>query len=161
MSSIPSTDPIQSFATALAQRLDTNRDGRLSIDEFTSFLSRLLGGGALNSAATSPSTTPARTRTEQRFEGFNFEREQNIQKSAKDAFLHLARASGEMPSSKEEAEVWFNTHIRPEMDRLGHQIEWVRGDTFKFSNWQGTFVVDFVRGANIGGEALTWQAESA
>jgi hypothetical protein len=45
------------------------------------------------------------------------------------------------------------------MEKLGHRINWVKGDKFQFSNWQGTFVVDFVRGADGADPAVVWQIE--
>ncbi len=64
-----------------------------------------------------------------------------------------------MPTSKAEAETWFNANIKGEMEKLGHKIDWVKGDRFQFTNWQGTFVVDYVRGAASSNPALAWQVE--
>jgi hypothetical protein len=64
-----------------------------------------------------------------------------------------------MPTSKADAEAWFNSSIKGEMEQLGHKIDWVKGDRFQFTNWQGTFVVDYVRGAASGNPALAWQVE--
>lgn len=156
-STITATDPLQSLAKSLAERADVNRDGNISVDEFSSFLTKILGGA---SAATS-TPTPATTGLAPRFEGFDFGATKSIEKSAKYAFAHLARQSGRMPASKAEAETWFNEHIRPGMEQLGHKIDWVRGDRFQFTNWQGTWVVDFVRGAASSDPALAWQPERA
>ncbi len=65
-----------------------------------------------------------------------------------------------MPTSKADAETWFNSNIRGEMERHGHQIDWVKGDKFQFTNWQGTFVVDFVRGADVG-RTRRWPGRSS
>ena len=64
-----------------------------------------------------------------------------------------------MPTSKADAETWFNSNIKGEMEKLGHQVDWVKGDRFQFTNWQGTFVVDYVRGAASSNPALAWQVE--
>jgi hypothetical protein len=37
----------------------------------------------------------------------------------------------------------------------------VKGDKFQFSNWQGTWEVDFVRGADGPNPAFTWLADPA
>jgi hypothetical protein len=42
------------------------------------------------------------------------------------------------------------------MEALGHTINWVQGDKFSFTNWQGTFEVDFVRGADGPTPAFWW-----
>jgi hypothetical protein len=40
-------------------------------------------------------------------------------------------------------------------------VNWVKGDKFEFTNWQGTYVVDFVRGADGPDPALWWGADPA
>ena len=94
-----------------------------------------------------------------RFEGFDFAKNADPAKSAKYTFAAAAQKIGTMPTSKPEAEAWFNANIKDEMEKLGHKIDWVKGDRFQFTNWQGTFVVDYVRGANSGSPALAWQVE--
>jgi hypothetical protein len=162
------TAPLQELARSLTQAADTNRDGQISTEEFTAFLGKLLSG-TIAPAQQTPSTlkTAGTVLTSLggggalQFEGFDFGRPQDIQKSAKDAFAHFASQSGTMPRTKVEAEQWFNQHVRQQMEGAGHRIEWVQGDKFKFSNWQGTFVVDFVRAADGSNPALAWQAENA
>jgi hypothetical protein len=93
------------------------------------------------------------------FEGFDFEREQNPGKSAKDAFAYLANQAPPPPwEDKAALGEWFKTHIQPGMDQLGHKILSVAGDTFTMTNWQGTGTVDFVRGAGAPGAAFHWGA---
>lgn len=93
------------------------------------------------------------------FEGFDFEREQNPGKSAKDAFAYLANQAPPPPfEDKGALGEWFRTHIQPGMDQLGHKVLSVAGDTFTMTNWQGTGTVDFVRGAGAPGAAFHWGA---
>ena len=93
------------------------------------------------------------------FEGFNFEREQNPGKSAKDAFAYLANQAPPPPfEDKAALGEWFKTHIQPGMDQLDHKVLSVSGDTFTMTNWQGTGTVDFVRGAGAPGAAFHWGA---
>ena len=66
-----------------------------------------------------------------------------------------------MPLTKSEAETWFNTHVRTPFEALGHTVNWVQGDKFSFTNWQGTYVVDFVRGADGPDPAFWWGADPA
>lgn len=99
-----------------------------------------------------PSTVP--------FEGFNFEREQNPQKSAKDAFAQAVKNAPPPPGEDKQAlEVWFNQYIRPQMEALGHRINWAKGDKMNFTSPEGTFTVDFLRGAGAPGWAVAWQVE--
>lgn len=96
------------------------------------------------------------------FEGFDFSREQNVQKSAKDAFADLAKKAGPAPlNDKSALGSWFTEKIAPGMNALGHQVQSVDGDKFRFKNWQGDYNVDFGRGAGADGGALAWQAEDA
>ena len=96
------------------------------------------------------------------FEGFDFAREQNVQKSAKDAFADLAKKAGPAPlNDKAQLGAWFSQHIQPGMDALGHKVSSVDGDKFRFKNWQGEYDVDYGRGAGADGGALAWQATDA
>jgi hypothetical protein len=140
--------------------LDGNKDGQLSTEEFTSFLAKLLTGvQSVGMTPAATATTGATGGNAVKFEGFDFAKNADPAKSAKYAFAAAAQKVGTMPMSKAEAETWFNTSIKSEMEKLGHKIDWVKGDRFQFTNWQGTFVVDYVRGAASGNPALAWQVE--
>jgi hypothetical protein len=165
-----SATAVQDLANSLIKSFDANSDGQLGQDEFGSFLSQLMNGiqtasGTLTAspqaAATGLQTLSKGTLRRDLFEGFNFDREQNVEKSAKDAFASLASAAGAVPATKTEAESWFNQHVKQGMESLGHKIDWVQGDKFQFSNWQGSWVVDFVRGADGPNPAFTWLADPA
>ncbi len=115
-----------------------------------------------------PSVTPAKPMTfagaapKHAMEGFDFSREQNTGKSAKDAFAHLSNQAPPPPiNDKAALAAWFSQHIRPGMDALGHNVSDVQGDKFRFKNWQGDYWVDYGRGAGADGGALAWQAEDA
>lgn len=159
-----SQNPVQDLAKSLMDAFDKNSDGQLTTDEFSSFLSKLLSGvkteGALGTVAKAvqPETSML-AGASLRFEGFNFERSQDVNSSAKDAFAMLAKRSGSLPQSKSDAESWFNTHIKAGMEELGHKINWVKGDKFSATNWQGTFTVDFIRGADGPDPAFQWGVE--
>jgi hypothetical protein len=156
---------IQEMARSLMRTVDTNQNGELSTEEFTNFLARLMTGvqsgfAASPTAVTTPAATGAgATGATVRFEGFDFAKNADPAKSAKYAFAAAAQKIGTMPTSKADAEMWFNTNIKGEMEKLGHKIDWVKGDRFQFTNWQGTFVVDYVRGAASSNPALAWQVE--
>jgi hypothetical protein len=231
-SPIQSASGVQSLAETLTRQFDTDGNGQLSAQEFTSVLTRALSNntsvasvpkssGTLPSAATGPtnpralinqilngypdtaaglskalpellsallgvrladvggtasvapppsagasSSAPAVSgdpftgvTPRYPFEGFNFEREQNPGKSAKDAFAYLANQAPPPPfEDKAALGEWFRTHIQPGMDQLGHKVLSVQGDTFTMTNWQGTGTVDFVRGAGAPGAAFHWGA---
>lgn len=169
MSTVNSTQSVQDLARTLMQNFDSNKDGQVSTQEFGTFLTQLLSGinGAGTAAykgsalGTSPVTTnPTVTGSSAvKFEGFDFAAVKDPAKSAKYAFATAAKKAGTMPTSKADAEQWFNSSIKGEMERLGHRIDWVKGDKFQFTNWQGTFTVDYVRGAGSGNPALAWQVE--
>ena len=171
MSTVQATSAtaVQDLAKNLIKSFDANNDGQLGQDEFGSFLSQLMNGiqTASGTLAASTATQPGPqtlTRGVQNrplFEGFNFDREQLVDKSAKDAFASLAGPTGAVPATKVEAESWFNQHIKAGMEGLGHKVDWVKGDKFQFTNWQGSWEVDFVRGADGPNPAFTWLAEPA
>jgi hypothetical protein len=157
---------IQEMARSLMRTVDSNGNGELSTEEFTSFLAKLMTGvqTGLSASPTGVATTPtaagaAGTGASLKFEGFDFNKGADPAKSAKYAFAAAAQKSGSMPTSKADAEAWFNTSIKGEMEKLGHKVDWVKGDRFQFTNWQGTFVVDYVRGAASSNPALAWQVE--
>ena len=172
MSTVQATSAtaVQDLAKNLIKTFDANSDGQLGQDEFGSFLSQLMSGiqtasGTLS--ASSQTATPGLQTLSKGplrrdlFEGFNFDREQLVEKSAKDAFASLASGAGAVPATKAEAESWFNQNIKSGMESLGHKVDWVQGDKFQFSNWQGSWVVDFVRGADGPNPSFSWQAEPA
>ncbi len=147
---------LDQLAQSLMDRFDANKDGKLSRDEFSGLMGQLMG--AVNTRNQWP-TFQSEGGAGVKFEGFNFGREQKPQESAKDAFAMIAREVGSMPLTKPEAESWFNNHVRQRFESLGHKVNWVVGDKFSFTNWQGTFTVDFVRGADGPDPALWWGVE--
>jgi len=148
-------------------------------------LKETLGGGERGSDAPTSSTLPVRDATppaaaaapvaekpkweasvfqgftpKHAMEGFDFNREQNTGKSAKDAFAYLSNQAPPPPiNDKAALGQWFTDNIRPGMEALGHKVNSVEGDKFNFSNWQGDFDVDFGRGAGAEGGALAWQVD--
>ncbi|MFT3712998.1 MAG: hypothetical protein QM817_35545 [Archangium sp.] len=85
-------------------------------------------------------------------------------KSAKYTFAKLAQASGEMPRTKAEAELWFKQHIQGGLEQAGFAVGWVKGDKALICTREnpGGEVVDFMRGADSNDpsyQALAWQPE--
>lgn len=96
------------------------------------------------------------------FEGFDFVRPQDPSTSAKDAFAHAVKNAPPPPGEDKQAlGMWFDRYIRPQMEAFGHQIHWVRGDKMSFTSQQGTFTVDYLRGAGASGWAVAWQVAGA
>lgn len=173
MSTIQSTSLLNQLASSLLRQHDTNKDNALSMEEFSGLVSKLLAQAVATSgtgyapattaslgtslAASAASAVPAGAGLP--FEGFNFGRAQDPNASAKDAFAMLARQTGSLPRTKVEAEQWFNSNIKGQLEALGHRVNWVQGDKFNFTNHQGTFTIDFVRGADGDDPAFAWQAE--
>jgi hypothetical protein len=169
---VSSSDSIQTLARTILQRFDRNADGQLNADEFFSLLKQIAqqlntnagqASGTKTAAAvtTTALTTLAAPKGRVPLEGFNLAREQNPQKSAKDAFAMLAQRADYMPRTKPDCEAWFNTYIRQGMEELGYQIHWVQGDKFRVTAREGVYDIDFVRGAGGDDPALQWLAEPA
>jgi len=95
------------------------------------------------------------------FEGFDFTRAQDRGASAKDSYAYHASQAGAPPPGADKAQLaaWFNQYIKPGMEADGHKINWVDGDKMNFTSPQGTFTVDWVRGAGAAGFGLAWQVE--
>ncbi len=169
VTSATATTAIQDLAKTLITNFDTNKDGNLNSEEFSGLVTQLAAQFGVTAPAastaykTTANTTPLTSMGagSMKFEGFDLGRAQDTAKSAKDAFAMLASRTGQVPATKADAETWFNANIKTEMEALGHKIDWVKGDKFQFTNWQGTFTVDFVRGADSDSPALAWQAENA
>lgn len=96
-------------------------------------------------------------------EGFDGQREQKVEYSAKDSFLAALDNAPEPPPGEDKAalKVWFEKYISPAMTANGHKINWVDGDKMNFTSPQGTFTVDWYRGAGAKGGAPAWQVEGA
>lgn len=166
---LQSGSQIQETIDTLMGQVDANKDGIVSKDEFAEFLTTLLdrvddppGEPGIPEPAPQPTPplAPPIGNPNLHFEGFDLARAQDPEKSAKDAFAQLARAAGTMPTTKVDAEQWFDQNIRADMEALGHQVDWVKGDKFQFTNWQGTYVIDFVRGADGANPAFSWIVDS-
>ena len=98
-----------------------------------------------------------------RYAGFDTQRAQDPTTSAKDAFLQAATASGSMPSTKDEAEAWFNQYVKQALIDAGYQVDWVEGDKAFVrtrENPQGE-EIDFLQDAGGANPMLAWQSNMA
>jgi hypothetical protein len=101
---------------------------------------------------------------QQYYTGFDFNREHNRNKSAKDSFAHWSSQAGGPQDwgTKAGAEAWFRQHVMPGMVADGFEILDVQGDKAfvrTMENPNGTWI-DFVVGADGGNPMLGWQDES-
>ena len=157
---------IQEMARSLMRTVDTNGNGELSTEEFTSFLAKLMTGvssglSASPTAVTTPAATAgaAATGASLKFEGFDFNKNADPAKSAKYAFAAAAQKAGSMPTSKAEAETWFNANIKGEMEKLGHQNRLGEGRPLPVHQLAGDVRRRLRRGAASSNPALAWQVE--
>lgn len=82
------------------------------------------------------------------YTAFNTSREQDPNKSAKDAFVMVSNAAPPPPfHDKKQLAAWFNQYIRPGFEALGHRVISVGDDSFTYTNHEGTFTVDFAQNA--------------
>lgn len=98
-----------------------------------------------------------------RYAGFDTQRAQDPSTSAKDAFLQAANASGSMPSTKEEAEAWFNQYVKQALIDAGYQVDWVDGDKafVRTRENPGGEEIDFLQDAGGENPMLAWQSNMA
>jgi len=163
------SNPMSELFAKVMDKFDTDKDKKLNAAEFGAFLSGLIGDNKSTSAGqdapAAPTTAPRVLPStfmgftpKHAMEGFDFQREQNTGKSAKDAFAYLANQAPPPPlNDKAALGAWFTQYIQPGMNELGHKVTNVNGDKFGFENWQGKFNVDYGRGAGADGGALAWQ----
>lgn len=95
------------------------------------------------------------------FTGFNFDRPQDVNKSAKDSFAELAKRAPAAPTDKAALGQWFQQYIQGGMNDRGHKVESVNGDGFTYGNHEGRFTVDYGANAGAPNMQLAWQAEPA
>jgi hypothetical protein len=173
MSTINNVNPMRELAGAIVQNFDGNRDGSLSADEFTSFLSQLLGGTSAQQAPTAPrmpagfssilfpaaavpSAAPVRTRVGTML-GFD---ERKLGDASHTTFKYqIGRILQFFPSTKEGLQAAL-----PEIQKLvpGAKIVGTNGDKLDFGDYTdaksgkiGT--VDVLVGAAQGGSGWAWQ----
>lgn len=95
--------------------------------------------------------------------GFDFGQDpgnRDVGKSAKYAFAQLSKEAslrGEpMPTTKAEAEAWFNKNIAPGFNALGYTVSNVTGDKAVVKTREGTYTLDFLSNAGGDNPALWW-----
>ena len=99
------------------------------------------------------------------YSAFNTGRQQDPAKSAKDRFVQVTNSAPPPPTTRAQMPAWFNTYIRPGFEASGNTVLSVDGDSFTYSNHQGTFRVDYFQNADGNGSQgpmrLQWGATPA
>lgn len=177
MSTINTVNPMRELAGAIVQNFDANRDGSLSADEFTSFLSQLVGGttgqqtqaaarqpATLLSAVLFPTetaaTTPPRARVGTMM-GFD---DVKLNNPSHATFKYqVGRILQFYPSTKEGLQAAL-----PEIQKLvpGAKIVGTNGDKIDFGDYTDAEagkigMIDVLVGASTGGRGWAWQPVEA
>lgn len=162
ITSIPSATNVQSLANNVLQQFDTDQDGRLSVDEFSQFLNRLidsLAGGedgaahsltsSLGQTAPLTSLTPAISTGQYRsaLEGFDMQKlddpsKMSVKYQAARVFQNYA------PTVDNLADVVAA------LNNAGLTATQVGDDTIDFGGSVGK--IDVIRAAGEGGRAWQW-----
>lgn len=187
MNSISTGNPLQELARQLVQKFDTDRDGQLTTQEFTSFLTNFLGtlGGDGKTAAAAGTglaqgyqvpATASEGVTGGRgggyaYGGFDFSQpaaNRDITKSAKYAFAEATRlaeeqGAGTMWHTKAGAEQFARQYVQPFLESQGFAVHEIVGDKMRVStreNPSGEWV-DFVENVDGANPRLAWQSDGA
>lgn len=162
ITSISSATNVQSLATNVLQQFDTDRDGRLSVDEFSQFLNRLIdslssGDEAAHSLTSSlgQATPPLTSLTSAAGDG--------SYRSALEGFDMRKLDDPSTTSVKYQAARVFQNYA-PTVDNLGNVVSalnaaglpatQVGDDTIDFGGSVGK--IDVIRAAGEGGRAWQW-----
>jgi hypothetical protein len=177
MSTINSVNPMRELAGAIVQNFDGNRDGNLSADEFTSFLSQLLGGATSQQAQAGarqpvpllqsvlfPTETAAATVPRARVGSMIGFDDTKLNNASHTTFKYqIGRILQYYPSTKEGLQAAL-----PEIQKLvpGAKIVGTNGDKIDFGDFTDAKsgkigMVDVLVGAATGGRGWAWQPVEA
>jgi len=169
VSPLASGPSIVDVARQIVQRFDTNGDGRLDADEFSSLMGRLTGQGTLAPSAAGGATVAAaapvlyaapETGLRERsavLEGFNHEKLANLNhRTPKYIFARVAQqADLAGVRDKAGAEAVLRS-LLPDLQTAGLDVLDVRGDSLKLRIEGRETWIDVVRGASSGNPAFQW-----
>lgn len=161
MAATNSASSIDALARQLVQRFDSNRDGKLTTEEFTSVLRSLIDAqpsagitGASASTAAAPVVSSGVRRTEH-LAGFDLVKLDHSQ-STKYRFARAAsEASLATVTDKASAEALL-TSMLPSFQNQGLNVLAVKGDRIQVVHEGQPIWVDVIRGANSGSPAFQW-----
>jgi hypothetical protein len=153
------TDPLQQLARAIFWRFDTNMDGKLTKDEFSSFLAAFVGA-ANSSPAKTGAATVAPLSAQPIFaplEGFDFRKldDPNVT-TVKYRFARIARDTDLSAARTREGAETLLRGMVAEMQRAGITVLDVKGDKIHVLDDHGEEAwIDVIRAA--GGDNPAWQ----
>ncbi|MDP1569159.1 MAG: hypothetical protein Q8L86_04075 [Vicinamibacterales bacterium] len=190
MNTISNGNPIQELARQLVQKFDTNRDGQLTTQEFTGFLTTFLGSLGKDGAASATATAGSGAGVAQGYQvasaetgllagrgggyaygGFDFNQaaaNRDVTKSAKYAFAEATRraeeqGAGTMWHTKAGAEQFARQYVKPFLEQQGFSVHEIVGDKMRVSTREnpGGEWVDFVENVDGAHPRLAWQSDGA
>jgi hypothetical protein len=163
---LQSASTLNELASALVSRFDLNKDGQLTTEEFTQFLSSMLGSAGLSSAASTAAGTTAATGTSStafhgtvrpRMSGFSAVKlADESHTTIKYKFGRVAqRYSLEGVHDKASAQDLL-TSMKSDFDAAGLNVVDIKGDSIKIKDNSGQESwIDVIYGAN--GRSPAWQ----
>jgi hypothetical protein len=162
ISSVSSTNPLDQLARSLVDRFDANKDGQLTSDEFSSFLSNFLNStattqGDAQGIARGP-VSFAKVTTKQPLSGFSESKLADLSHNTlKYRFGRVAQTySLASVTDKASAEAVLNS-MNGDLAAANVEVLAVKGDKLQLKDDSGKAIwIDVVRGAAAGGGA-GWQ----
>lgn len=162
---LQSTSTLNDLASALVSRFDSNKDGQLTTEEFTKFLSTMLGSTGLSTSAnttgatgtTGTSSTTFHGTTRPTMAGFDAGKLADVTHTTmRYKFGRVAQQySLESVNDKTSAQALLTT-MKPDLEAAGLQVLGVDGDSIKVNdNGQETWI-DVIRGSKSGSPAWQW-----
>ena len=165
INSVQSTTPFDQIARSLVDRFDANKDGQLTTEEFTSFLSNFLtsataatpNGNAYGVAAGAGSNGLKLGTVKPALEGFDAGKIADLgHLTEKYKFARVAQQySIESVTSKSAAEALLNT-MKADLQAAGMDVLDVKNDKIKIKVDGQEAWIDVLRGAGSG-KAAAWQ----
>lgn len=163
---IQGADPFKELAASLMRTVDTNRDGSLSSEEFSSFLSRMLGGvGSTTTALAAPSMAAGRSSSAggspisaNKLEGFDGRKLADPNHlTVKYKFARVAQYH-DVGSVRGKADAQaLLTNMRPELEAAGITVLDVQKDKIQVLDDHGQAAwIDVIRGAESGAPGWHW-----
>jgi len=163
---LQSTSTLNDLASALVSRFDLNKDGQLTTEEFTQFLSTMLGSTGLSTPAATTGTTGSAGAPSTAFHGtvrpvmagFDAGKLADATHATmKYKFGRVAqRYSLESVNDKASAGALL-TSMKPDLDAAGLDVLAVDGDSIKVKDDAGQEAwIDVIRGSKSGAPAWQW-----
>ncbi len=165
---LQSTSTLNDLASALVSRFDLNKDGQLTTEEFTQFLSTMLGSTGLSTRASTTDSTGSTTGSAGStgfhgtvrpvMAGFDAGKLADVTHTTmKYKFGRVAqRYSLESVNDKASAGALL-TSMKPDLDAAGLDVLAVDGDSIKVKDDAGQEAwIDVIRGSKSGAPAWQW-----